>query len=64
VVKQTLRELQGHTDFQWRDVNIDSDSELQRMYNDEVPSSSSTGAKPPARAGTLGGHAVFEGARK
>jgi glutaredoxin len=37
VVKQTLIQVQGEADFQWREVDIDTDPELQRKYNDEVP---------------------------
>ncbi len=37
VVMQTLTELEGAADFQWREVDIDADSELRRKYTDEVP---------------------------
>jgi glutaredoxin len=37
VVKATLIEVQGEADFQWREVDIDADPELQRKYNEEVP---------------------------
>lgn len=37
VVKVTLTQLQGDADFQWRVVDIDSDPELRKKYNDEVP---------------------------
>jgi glutaredoxin len=37
IVKQTLTDLQGHADFQWREIDIDTDRELQREYSDEVP---------------------------
>ncbi|HUA97567.1 MAG TPA: glutaredoxin family protein [Terracidiphilus sp.] len=37
VVKETLVELQGRADFQWREVDIDADPELRQKYNDEVP---------------------------
>ncbi len=37
VVKETLAQLQGEADFQWRAVDIDSYPELRRKYNDEVP---------------------------
>ena len=36
-VKQTLAQVQGHADFAWRDVDIDTDPELRQKYNDEVP---------------------------
>ena len=37
VVKETLAGLQGRADFEWREVDIDSDPELRHKYNDEVP---------------------------
>jgi len=37
IVKETLTQLQGDADFQWREVDIDTDAELRRKYNDEVP---------------------------
>ncbi|MFB3814410.1 MAG: glutaredoxin family protein [Terriglobales bacterium] len=37
VVKETLAGLEGEADFQWREVDIDGDEQLQRLYNDEVP---------------------------
>ncbi len=37
LVKQTLAQLQGAADFQWREVDIDLDPELRQRYNDEVP---------------------------
>ena len=37
VVKETLTQLQGEADFQWREVDIDADPDLRRNYNDEVP---------------------------
>lgn len=37
VVKQTLTDAQGKADFQWSEVDIDLDPELQRKYTDEVP---------------------------
>lgn len=37
VVKQTLAQLQGAADFQWRDVDIDADPQLRQKYNEEVP---------------------------
>lgn len=37
VVKETLAQVQGQADFQWREVDIDTDLELRRKYNDEVP---------------------------
>ncbi len=37
IVKETLTEIQGKADFQWREVDIDADPELLQKYNDEVP---------------------------
>ncbi len=37
VVKETLARLAGQADFRWREVDIDTDPELHRLYNDEVP---------------------------
>ncbi len=37
MVKETLTQAQGHADFRWREMDIDSDSELRQKYNDEVP---------------------------
>lgn len=37
VVKETLKQMQGHADFQWSEVDIDADPQLRQKYNDEVP---------------------------
>ena len=37
VVKETLAQVQGEADFEWREVDIDADPELRQKYNDEVP---------------------------
>jgi len=37
VVKETLTQLQGKADFNWREVDIDADPDLRREYNDYVP---------------------------
>lgn len=37
VVKETLAQLRAEADFSWREVDIDTDPQLQRLYNDEVP---------------------------
>lgn len=37
VVKETLIQLQGDADFEWREVDIDADHDLCAKYNDEVP---------------------------
>jgi glutaredoxin len=36
-VKETLRQVQGEANFEWREVDIDGDPELQRKYTEEVP---------------------------
>ena len=36
-VKGKLSRLQSRAQFQWREIDIDSDPELQRLYNEEVP---------------------------
>ncbi len=37
VVKDTLTRAAARAEFQWRIVDIDSDPELRRLYNEEVP---------------------------
>lgn len=37
VVKRQLDGLRARADFTWREVDIDADPELQRLYNEEVP---------------------------
>lgn len=37
VVKESLLKLGRHGAFTWREVDVDSDSELRRQFNDEVP---------------------------
>jgi glutaredoxin len=37
VVKETLAQVQGDAEFQWREVDIDADSQLLQKFNDEVP---------------------------
>ena len=37
VVKDTLKQLEGQAEFQWREVDIDADPELRQKYNEEVP---------------------------
>ncbi len=36
-VKETLKQVQSEADYQWREVDIDGDPELQRKYTEEVP---------------------------
>ena len=37
VVKESLVKLHRHGGFEWREVDVDSDVETRRLYNDEVP---------------------------
>lgn len=37
VVKETLAQVEGEVEFQWREVDIDAYPELRQKYNDEVP---------------------------
>jgi glutaredoxin len=37
VVKESLAKLSRRGGFIWRDVDVDSDGELRRQFNDEVP---------------------------
>ena len=37
VVKETLAQVQGDAEFQWREVDIDADLQLLQKFNDEVP---------------------------
>jgi len=37
VVKESLATLQKRANFAWREIDVDSDAELRRLYNDEVP---------------------------
>jgi len=37
IVKETLTQIHDEARFQWREVDIDADLELQQKYNDEVP---------------------------
>ena len=37
VVKESLVKLQKRAHFKWREVDVDADAELRRLYNDEVP---------------------------
>jgi len=37
IVKESLVKLHKRGGFQWRDVDVDSDPELRRQYNDQVP---------------------------
>jgi glutaredoxin len=37
VVKESLSKLSRHGTFTWKEVDVDSDLELRRQFNDEVP---------------------------
>jgi glutaredoxin len=37
VVKESLTKLSRRGSFTWREIDVDSDPELRRQYNDEVP---------------------------
>jgi len=37
VVKESLIKLHRHGGFKWREIDVDSDAETRRLYNDEVP---------------------------
>ena len=37
IVKESLVKLHKRGGFQWRDVDVDSDPDLRRQYNDQVP---------------------------
>ena len=37
VVKESLSKLARHGGFTWHEVDVDTDAELRRRFNDEVP---------------------------
>jgi glutaredoxin len=37
IVKESLGKLEKHGGFTWRDIDVDSDAEIRRLYTDEVP---------------------------
>jgi len=37
IVKESLVKLHKRGGFNWREVDVDSDIELRRQYNDQVP---------------------------
>ena len=43
--KRVLAEARRRTDFEYEEVDIDSDAELVRQYNDEVPVIAINGVK-------------------
>jgi len=37
IVKESLDKLHKQGGFTWREIDVDSDAEVRRLYNDEVP---------------------------
>lgn len=37
VVKESLVKLSRRGGFTWREIDVDTDAQLRRQYNDEVP---------------------------
>ena len=37
IVKESLVKLHKRGGFNWREIDVDSDIELRRQYNDQVP---------------------------
>jgi glutaredoxin len=37
IVKESLIKLHKRGSFNWREIDVDSNSEVRRLYNDEVP---------------------------
>ncbi|MGB8060911.1 MAG: glutaredoxin family protein [Candidatus Sulfotelmatobacter sp.] len=37
VVKESLSKLSRRGSFTWREIDVDTDAELRRQFNDEVP---------------------------
>jgi len=37
IVKESLVKLQKRGGFVWREIDVDSDAEIRRLYTDEVP---------------------------
>ncbi|SPF42453.1 Glutaredoxin 2 [Candidatus Sulfotelmatobacter kueseliae] len=37
VVKESLARLSRHGGFTWREIDVDTDAELRRQFNDELP---------------------------
>lgn len=37
IVKESLVKLHKRGGFDWREVDVDTDAELRRQYNDQVP---------------------------
>ena len=43
--KEVLQEARQHAEFDYQELDIDRDAELQRLYNDEVPVIAINGVK-------------------
>jgi glutaredoxin len=37
IVKESLVKLHKRGGFTWREIDVDADAEVRRLYNDEVP---------------------------
>jgi len=37
IVKESLTKLHKRGGFTWREIDVDSDTEIRRLYNDQVP---------------------------
>lgn len=37
IVKESIVKLHKRGGFTWREIDVDSDTEVRRLYNDEVP---------------------------
>ena len=37
IVKESLNKLHKRGGFTWQEIDVDSDSEIRHLYNDEVP---------------------------
>ncbi len=37
IVKESIVKLHKRGGFTWQEIDVDSDSEIRRLYNDEVP---------------------------
>jgi glutaredoxin len=37
IVKESIIKLHKRGGFNWREIDVDSDAEIRRLYNDEVP---------------------------
>jgi glutaredoxin len=37
IVKESLGKLEKRGSFTWREIDVDSDADIRRLYTDEVP---------------------------